>query len=204
MIETQPDYFAGLDLGKSQDFTALIILERLGSGDSATFNARHIQRFPLGTAYPTIVAEVAQLLEREPLKDSDVRLVVDGTGVGAPVVDLFRKEKKQGTLKARLTPVVITGGDAVHREFDLARVPKRDLVGVVQVALQTGRLKIAAQLPEAETLTKELQNFQVKITDTAHDTYGAWREGTHDDLVLALALALWQAKSEVKFCWGWV
>ena len=27
--------------------------------------------------------------------------------------------------------------------------------------------------------------------ETAHDSYGAWREGQHDDLVLALALALW-------------
>jgi len=52
-------------------------------------------------------------------------------------------------------------------------------------------LKIASQLPEADTLTRKLQNFQVKITGAANDTYGAWREGTHDDLVLAAALALW-------------
>ena len=25
----------------------------------------------------------------------------------------------------------------------------------------------------------------------AHDIYGAWREGQHDDLVLATALAVW-------------
>jgi hypothetical protein len=46
-------------------------------------------------------------------------------------------------------------------------------------------------LPEAVTLTRELESFQVKITESAHDTYGAWREGAHDDLVLAVALALW-------------
>ena len=27
-----------------------------------------------------------------------------------------------------------------------------------------------------------------------HDTYGAWREGVHDDLVLATALACWYAE----------
>jgi hypothetical protein len=59
------------------------------------------------------------------------------------------------------------------------------------VLLQTGRLKIASALPEAEVLVKELLAFQVKITSTAHDAYGAWREGVHDDLVLALALATW-------------
>ena len=61
----------------------------------------------------------------------------------------------------------------------------------VQVYLQSKRLKIASQLPEADTLTRELQNFQVKITDAANDNDGAWSEGTHDDLVLAAALALW-------------
>jgi hypothetical protein len=52
-------------------------------------------------------------------------------------------------------------------------------------------LKVARNLPEAELLARELLNFQVKITATAHDTYGAWREGTHDDLVLAVALVCW-------------
>ncbi len=45
------------------------------------------------------------------------------------------------------------------------------------------------QLNESQ---RELENFQVKISlDTAHDTYGVWREGSHDDLVLAVTLALW-------------
>jgi hypothetical protein len=90
-----------------------------------------------------------------------------------------------------LMPILITGGDAVTHEHGFWHVPKRDLIAMVQVALQTGRLKIAAALPEAATLTRELANFQMKITLAGHDTYGAWREGTHDDLVLALACALW-------------
>ena len=34
--------------------------------------------------------------------------------------------------------------------------------------------------------------------ETAHDSYGAWREGAHDALVRAVALALWGARR-----WGW-
>jgi hypothetical protein len=95
-------------------------------------------------------------------------------------------------MNAHLEAIQITGGDSVTRDGDVTRVPKRDLVSAAQVALQSERLKIAAELPEAETLTRELQSFQVKISlDTAHDSYGAWREGAHDDLVLALCLALW-------------
>jgi hypothetical protein len=94
---------------------------------------------------------------------------------------------------------MITGGDAVTSEGGITRVPKRELVSIVQVCLQTARLKIAPDLKEAATLTSELQNFQVKITDNAHDTYGAWREGTHDDLVLAVALALWEGVRQIPF-----
>jgi hypothetical protein len=71
-------------------------------------------------------------------------------------------------------------------------VPKRDLVAAVQVLLQNGRLKIAEGLELAPTLRKELLGFRVKVDPkTAHDSYEHWREGDHDDLVLATALACW-------------
>jgi hypothetical protein len=188
-----PRYYLGLDLGQSKDFTALVILEKHGTNKSTSeYHARHLQRYELGTSYPTIVADVGKVLRQGVFLAKRPTLAIDGTGVGAPVVDIFKREK----LPANLRPILITGGDSVTRENGVTRVPKRDLVGVVQVMLQTGRLKIAAELPEAITLTRELQNFQVKITESANDTYGAWREGTHDDLVLALALALWSGQND--------
>jgi hypothetical protein len=42
----------------------------------------------------------------------------------------------------------------------------------------------------------------VKINDNAHDTYGAWREGTHDDLILAVMMAVWWAQWDEKNSWG--
>jgi len=189
-FEPAPKYTLGLDLGQVKDYTALVILERHGEAEQAVYHARHLQRFPLGTPYPTIVAAVARMLQLPPLKDETPRLAVDETGVGAPVVDLFR----QAQLNATLYPVHITGGSTINYDRGVEYVPKRVLVSVVQVALQTEKLKIASALPEAPTLVRELQDFQVKITDAANDTYGAWREGTHDDLVLAVALGLYVGK----------
>jgi hypothetical protein len=58
--------------------------------------------------------------------------------------------------------------------------------------MQNGQLKIAEGLALEDTLVKELLNFRVKINiSTAHDSYEAWREGDHDDLVLSVALARW-------------
>ena len=86
------------------------------------------------------------------------------------------------------------GGSSVTRDPQRAgfRVPKRDLITVTQVLLQDGRLKVAASLPEAETLRRELLNFRVKINpQTAHDSYEHWREGEHDDLVLSVSMGAW-------------
>jgi hypothetical protein len=36
--------------------------------------------------------------------------------------------------------------------------------------------------------------MRVKVTLSGREQYGVWREGQHDDLVLAVALACWGAK----------
>src|SRR5207253_3203780 len=64
-------------------------------------------------------------------------------------------------------------------------VPKRELVGTVQSLIQCERLKVAARIPEPETLLAELHTFRVRLTEAANESYGAWREGEHDDTVLA-------------------
>lgn len=47
-------------------------------------------------------------------------------------------------------------------------------------------------MPDTTVFTTELQNYQVTIDPkTAHDSYSAWREGIHDDLVFTVALACW-------------
>ncbi len=85
-------------------------------------------------------------------------------------------------------------GEALTRDGSSYRVPKRDLVGVLQVLFQSGRIKVAGSLKEGETLLRELQRFRAKINlSTGHDSYEAWRESDHDDLVLAVALAAWYA-----------
>jgi hypothetical protein len=147
----------------------------------------------LGTKYTDIVRSVRGLLSREPFRRRILytRLLVDRTGVGASVVDSFYEHG------VRPISVTIHGGSAVTEEpADLSyRVPKRDLVAAVQVLLQNGRLKIAPELELAPILQKELLNFHVKIDPkTAHDSYEHWREGDHDDLVLATTLACWYSE----------
>jgi len=177
-------FFVGIDLGQSQDYTALSILERLKNDKEYVYHVRHLERIR-GTPYPAIVEKTARMMQSERLK-GQASLVVDQTGVGAPVVDLF----EQAGLKP--VGVLIHGGDKASNEGESWRVPKRDLVGVLQVLLQTGRLKVASRLKLGPVLSQEMLNFKVKIDPmTAHDSYSAWQEEDHDDLVLSVALAAW-------------
>jgi len=43
-------------------------------------------------------------------------------------------------------------------------------------------------------LKKEMMDMRVKATPAGNEQFGAWREGEHDDLVFAVALACWGAK----------
>ena len=114
--------------------------------------------------------------------------MVDNTGVGVAVTDLLKGKR------LRFTPVTITGGDTAHRVKGNWRVPKRDLVAALEVPFHTGELRVAEGLTLWSALREELLNFRRKINlKTAHDSYEHWRETDHDDLVLATALACWQA-----------
>jgi hypothetical protein len=99
-------------------------------------------------------------------------------------------------LAARVVPVTITAGQRVTSDGrGGANVPKKDLVAAVQAALRDQRLEVAASLPLAQVLVRELETFTVKITDAGNETFGADKDRSHDDLVLAVSLALWASEN---------
>jgi hypothetical protein len=195
--EAHTDFLAGLDLGQSADYSVLAVVQRTWPArtggpkdrEGCGYAVRHLRRWPLKTSYQVIVADVGQLLARPPL--SWPLLAVDQTGVGAAVVDTLRAAR----IPAVLRPICITGGTTTAYGLDNAtHVPKKELVGVLQILLQNRRLKIAP-MPERAALVEELDNFRVKITAAANETFESWRERDHDDMVLAVALACWLGES---------
>jgi hypothetical protein len=202
-LHRPPRFLAGLDVGKTADPSALCILERqmlLEHGVLVPrFDARWLERLPLHTSYPDMVTDVKARLDA--LK-APCLLVIDATGVGLAVVDMFREgwvssdpvTGERLTLPGKPTMVALTITAAEHarsERWDEWYVPKRDIVMAFMLALQQRRFRAARGLKEADTLFKEGQNFQWKVSKTGQDQYGAWREGQHDDLLLACAIAVW-------------
>ncbi len=179
-------YTIGVDLGQSHDPTAIAIVRRVdGPSGEPVFQVGHLERIPLNTPYPGVVQHVRRLAAR-PVFRGSADLVIDFTGVGRPVFDMFEA--------AGMSPigVAITSGDAVGHEGRIYKVPKLTLISRLQALLHDGRLRILRTLPEAPALVAELQDFKAEVTDSGYWKFGA-RAGKHDDLVLATAIAVWRA-----------
>ena len=111
-------YFVGLDLGQSLDHSALAVAERadltLDEIDHMTYErlkerryrVRFLERVALGTPYPNVVERVRAMVRAKPLV-GQCTLVMDATGVGAPVVDML----KRAQLGCGIKPVILTGGE---------------------------------------------------------------------------------------------
>jgi len=206
----------GVDIGQKVDPTAIVVDERewretvparwanpratglFDGGDlvpipargETVHVARHIARLPLGTPYPRVAEHVAGVVAALVGRGiARPRLLVDATGVGTPVADLLREAL--GRERARdLLAVTFTHGDrfTVDRRARTASLGKAYLVSRLQALLQTARLKLP-ETEEARALARELQDYEIRIDADANDKYGAFRVGTHDDLVTALGLA---------------
>jgi hypothetical protein len=178
-------FFAGVDLGQKRDPTALAVVER-GEADGV-LRLRHLERMPLGLPYTEVVERLRGRLRSRQLSGGERHVVVDGMGVGSAVVDLLRRED----LRSELWPVTITAGGRERYADGYFRVPKRKLIVGLEVLLEQGRLLIAEGMRDGAALVNEMAEMRVKRTGSARETYGVWRIGKHDDLVLAVALACW-------------
>jgi len=200
-------WVVGCDLGQSNDPTAVCVLEwrkgvlslnsewerhtrldLLPEKPAERLVVRHLERLPLGLAYPDVVQEVKTILARPPLDAATTTLLIDETGVGRAVGDIF--------VQAGMRPqrVTITAGseETAAHGFNRWSVAKQILISRLDAALHTGLLRIVKELREAGPLAEELKNFQRSVSAAGRATYAA-RVGKHDDLVLATALAVWWA-----------
>ena len=186
----------GVDLGKRRDYSAIAVVERVWEQSTVAeflktgidgqwwFRVRVLERLKLGTPYPDVVKRVKEVAGHR-MVAMGRSVVVDGTGVGNPVVDLLRR----AGLGCSILPVLITGGDKASAGLSdgYESVPRSVLLTNLQVLVQQGRVRVSNQCKEAETLRRELLGLKL---------VGAGSE-EHDDLAIAVALALWRARAGV-------
>lgn len=214
MTTVQPRFALGVDLGQAHDFSAFAAVERMavpteegmpggiperGGRVAAQYNVVGLDRMR-GASYVEVCDRIAELYNHPDLstlpsaRPSGRRpnwpaapplVAVDYTGVGRPVADLL------STYNIPHKKVTITEqGEPATTKIGLS-VSRFDLIMHLSAAFSNGWIWISDELELRGVLTNELANLKPRVTPTGRESIGHWRESEHDDLVFALALALW-------------
>ena len=186
-------------LGRTMQPTALAILEQevidmqpfRKKRELRSLSLRHLHRFPLDAPLADIGAEAAKLiasLEKDEQAKGGTDFLIDITGTGRPVGEVMRKSDLDPIF------VTITGGgketETAPRDWNLS---KNDLVGGLQVFFEDKRFRVAKEMPLVEKLVEELNTFSLKQSTVRSNDPESWRERPDDDLVFAVAIAVWWA-----------
>jgi len=225
--ERTPRFYLGVDLGQAKDWTAIVGIEVLQVSalldrgnrqkqiDAEEADLRIVLTERGQENYETVTNRVRNLVHSPQLATpwtltehwGELQVVdegavpphvaVDATGVGRAVVDMLSNRGID------FYPVQMTGGYETKKRKGFWNVPKKDLIAPGVVAFQNHWVKMAQGLPHREILEKELSNYRIKVNlSTGNESFEAWRERDHDDLVFALCLAIWCAMKTQTYG-GW-
>jgi phage terminase large subunit-like protein len=159
-------YYAGLDLGKLQDHSALAIIQK----DQETLKLIYHHQFPLQMPY----TEVINTLVRADEKFRFQKLLADQTGLGEPILENLQEQGLTCAQGAKLTQ------DA-----------KTELLTHLKLAMEQHRIAI----PYNKQLCQQINDQQYQYTKNGKLTFNH-PPNTHDDMLWALALAVYAAKTE--------
>lgn len=188
-------YYVGIDLGLKQDPTAIAITE-LSQEGKKEYHVRYLRRCPLGTLYTDIATRIADLDKQlkanaeKKEKNCAITYIIDATGVGEGVSEMIIKELPNADIKK----VYLTGGINASRDGNQIRLPKTQLASTLVALFDDERILLPGRSREIDAIIDELLNYEIHVSEEGHDSYGAFKTGTHDDLVTALGLAVWYSE----------
>ena len=189
----------GVELGQRTRPSALCVAdaERRWNPESREkethFVIRHLERLVAGTSYPEVgrrLEEVAKGALRhdtgeESLDQDGTALVyANATGLGEPIMQILRREELE------LVAVYFNHGDRRFKESESeVRLGKAYLVARLKALFQTAQIHLP-RTREAMELARDLQDYEVHVTEDANERYGSFPVGRHDDLITALGLSV--------------
>jgi hypothetical protein len=160
-------YYAGLDLGKQIDYSVLVIVQRLETGE---IRLVHKRQLPLGTNYPEVIGYVARAHQVFKFE----RLHVDKGGIGDAVVDELNRTN-------------IYGVEGVF----FTEIEKENMLNNLKLIMEKKLLKIVGddKLLIAQMNEQQYEYLQPKTAQERIHLKFWHPQGRHDDQLMALALA---------------
>ncbi len=161
------EFYAGLDLGKYQDYSVLSV----AAIEQSSIKLIHIHQFPLRTPYASVIGYVKTLCDRWQTIN---RVLVDMSGVGDYIVE-----------------DMINAGIGETEGVKFTQQTKEQLATYLKQCMIEKRLKI----PYDSDLIAELNIERFELTKEGKIKF-SHPEGTHDDRFWSLALAAYATRTE--------
>jgi hypothetical protein len=160
----QGDFQLGVDLAKYNDWTVL-----------TPFNLNTFLAYPQERFNQVDWNLQKARIEAMARRFDNALIVPDSTGLGDPIVE---------DLKNRGLRISNEG-----KGFKFTETSRKNLLDNLAILLEQDKIKI----PDDEGLISELESFRFELGDTGKIKVTV-PEGLHDDRVMSLALAVWEAK----------
>ncbi|MCK9569672.1 hypothetical protein M0R72_12085 [Candidatus Pacearchaeota archaeon] len=122
---------------------------------------------------------------------SPPEFVLDATGVGVAVNDMFRAKH------IRTKAVTITVGNGLNREGSIIHLGKARLVGKFLGAFDAGKVHVNPDMPIWPAVEREMLSFRAEMSAQGRVKLEA-EQGEHDDMLFALALCIWYGEEILR------
>ena len=160
------EFYAGCDLGKLQDYSVFIAVQKEGDRLKLVF----LKEFPLETPYSHVIGFMVRANEKLRFR----KILIDKSGVGEAVTEEI---KAQGLANAEGQSFTVQS--------------KGEMLGYLKVKMEQGLFK----MPYDRRLCSQINEQRYEYMKSGqlrfwHPT------GSHDDQLWALALSVWATKGE--------
>ena len=189
-------FWLGVDLAQAQDWTALVVVKDeclpTWNGGAQVLGERQrtivfADKFR-AVAYPDVVSHVIATMARQPLTGR-TQLVIDATGLGRVVSDLFAEARIEHTA------IQIVVGQEWRRRDRFVNVGKHALLECLSVRFAARELALSAGLALRDDLMAELETFRLETTRAGQPVITQGQAGHHHgDLSIATACAVFASE----------
>jgi hypothetical protein len=142
--------------------------------------------------YDQIVEWVIRALNNPAFNKSEPpKFVLDATGVGVAINDMFRSKG------VRTIPITITPGNSLTRTGPGGNLGKARLFGKFLGALDAGKVHVNPDMPIWLAVEREMLSFRAEMSAQGRVKMEA-EPGENDDMLFALALCVWYGEEILR------
>lgn len=187
-MPVQKEFFIGIDLGKSQDATAIVLLEKEKTKDGEIIFVSDISRFEQGTDFVLQAELIERYLSYKPFGFWPTQTIIDASGLGVPVCDVLQSKG------VKFRRAVIVAGDSSTLRKGVRYIGRTKLLNGLVTRLGSDNFVLSERVPAMNALKCELASLYPEFNSRGV----IYKTDQHDDITIATSLAVFALDKREK------